>query len=83
MDNNIVQTVYDTLEAKTAEIAATRAEYDKMEEKADHMLDMANARAELNNSIPDTEALADVAKKYEDNTDIDNELAALKSQLGL
>jgi len=57
--------------------------FDKMEEKADHMLDMANARAELNNSIPDTEALADVAKKYEDNTDIDNELAALKSQLGL
>ena len=57
--------------------------FDKMEEKADHMLDMANARAELNNSIPDTESLADVAKKYEDNTDIDNELAALKSQLGL
>ena len=34
MDNNIVQTVFDTLEARTAEIAATRAEYDKMEEKA-------------------------------------------------
>ena len=57
--------------------------FDKMEEKADQMLDMANARAELNSQAPGAEALDEVAKKYEDNTDIDNELAALKSQLGL
>ncbi|MBO5520449.1 MAG: PspA/IM30 family protein [Eubacterium sp.] len=57
--------------------------FDKMEAKADQMLDMANARAELNSKTPETEALDEVAKKYEDNTDIDNELAALKSQLGL
>ncbi len=56
---------------------------DRIEEQADHMLDMANARAELNNPGPDMEALDEVAKKYEDNTDIDNELAALKAQLGL
>lgn len=57
--------------------------FDKMEEKADQMLDMANARAELNNPVLGAESLDEVAKKYEDNTDIDNELAALKSQLGL
>ena len=57
--------------------------FDKTEEKADQMLDMANARAELNSQAPGAEALDEVAKKYEDNTDIDNELAALKSQLGL
>ena len=57
--------------------------FDKMEAKADQMLDMVNARAELNSKTPETEALDEVAKKYEDNTDIDNELAALKSQLGL
>ena len=34
MDNNIVQTVYDTLEARTAEIAEIRTEYDKMEAMA-------------------------------------------------
>ena len=34
MDNNIVQTVYDTLEARTDEISKTIAERDKLEEKA-------------------------------------------------
>ena len=57
--------------------------FDRMEEKADHMLDMANARAELNKPVAGTEDLDEVAKKYEDSTDIDNELEALKSQLGL
>ena len=57
--------------------------FDRMEEKADQMLDMANARAELNSQAPGSESLDEVAKKYEDNTDIDNELAALKAQLGL
>ena len=57
--------------------------FDRMEEKADHMLDMANARAELNTPSAAAESLDDVAKKYEDDPDIDNELAALKEQLGL
>ncbi len=57
--------------------------FDRMEEKADHMLDMANARAELNAPSAAAESLDDVAKKYEDDPDIDNELAALKEQLGL
>ena len=56
--------------------------FDKMEEKADHMLDMANAHAELNASSA-APSVADVAEKYEDSADIDAELAALKEQLGI
>ena len=33
MDNNIVQTVFDTLEARTDEISKDIAERDKLEEK--------------------------------------------------
>ena len=57
--------------------------FDKMEEKADHMLDMANAHAELNGPSEAAPSVADVAQKYEDNPDIDAELAALKEQLGI
>ena len=57
--------------------------FDKMEEKADHMLDMANAHAELNGPSAAAPSVADVAQKYEDNPDIDAELAALKEQLGI
>lgn len=34
MDNNIVQTVFDTLEARTDEISKDIAERDKLEEKS-------------------------------------------------
>ena len=57
--------------------------FDKMEEKADHMLDMANAHAELNTPSAAAPSVADAAQKYEDNPDIDAELAALKEQLGI
>lgn len=57
--------------------------FDRMEEKADHMLDMANARAELNDPTGAGVSVDEAAKKYEDTTDIDNELAELKAQLGL
>ncbi len=57
--------------------------FDRMEEKADHMLDMANAKAELNAQAADAQSLAEIAKKYEDDPDIDAELAALKEELGL
>ena len=57
--------------------------FDKMEEKADQMLDMANAHAELNRPAETAQSIADAAQKYEDNPDIDAELAALKEQLGI
>ena len=62
--------------------AASISAFDRMEEKADRMLDTANAMAELNaTSAADT--LADAMARYgEDKPEIDDELAALKAKLG-
>ncbi len=62
--------------------AASISAFERMEEKADRMLDTANAMAELNaTSAADT--LADAMARYgEDKPEIDNELAALKAKLG-
>lgn len=55
--------------------------FDRMEQRADQMLDRANAMAELNQSA--SSGIADLEKKYAvDNTAIDDELAALKQKLG-
>ena len=63
------------------------AAFDRMEEKANQMLDIANAKAQLNSrpQQDQTEALED---KYDDVTDagsaaVDAELAAMKQKLGL
>lgn len=58
--------------------------FDRMEAKADAMLDRANAEAELNAAPSDP--LADLEKKYADagsNASVDAELAALKAEMGL
>ena len=58
--------------------------FDRMEAKADKMLDEANAMAELNKST-ETETIEDLTEKYdsaESNPDVDAELAALKAKLG-
>lgn len=62
--------------------AASVSAFERMEEKADRMLDTANAMAELNaTSAADT--LADAIARYgEDKPEIDDELAALKAKLG-
>ncbi len=59
--------------------------FDKMEEKANKMLDKANARAELNNGLEATESVSSLASKYdeESSSEVDDELAALKAQMGL
>lgn len=57
--------------------------FDRMEEKANRMLDEANAMSELN--APKTDTVADLAAKYDSqgsSTEVDDELAALKAQLG-
>lgn len=57
--------------------------FDRMEAKADKMLDEANAMAELNeNKEDDTKDLMD---KYDGQTDagVEDELAALKAKMGL
>lgn len=58
--------------------------FGRMEAKVDKMLDEANAMAELN-SLESTDSTAALAEKYENSTDsvqVDDELAALKAQLG-
>lgn len=59
--------------------------FNKMEEKANRMLDEANAMAELNQSQADAD-IDNLAAKYDAepaNTAVDDELAALKAQMGL
>ena len=57
-----------------------------MEAKADNMLDKANAMADLNSSAEDN-SLDDLAAKYDSTSAsapaVDDELAALKAQMGL
>lgn len=53
--------------------------FERMEEKANRALDEANAMAELNKSNKDD--IKDLAAKYDNNTDVDDELAKLKAKL--
>lgn len=55
--------------------------FSRMEQKADNMLDKANAMAELNAS--EVDSVADLTKKYDRAPEsVDDELAALKAKLG-
>lgn len=57
------------------------ASFERVEEKVNRMMDKANAMAELNRD--ESEDLAMLEAKYDAKvTDVDNELAALKAQLG-
>ncbi len=59
--------------------------FNRMEAKADKMLDEANAMAELNQSQQDSN-VDDLAAKYDsepENSAVDDELAALKAKMGL
>lgn len=58
--------------------------FDRMEEKANKMLDSANAMAELN--MQSRDEIDDLAAKYDSgvaDSTVDDELAALKEQMGL
>lgn len=61
----------------------TVSAFDRMEEKAERMLDEANAMAELNADQGKND-VADLMDKYNTHqtSDVENELAALKSELG-
>lgn len=60
--------------------------FDKMEEKINRQLDEANAMAELNSSKKEN-SIEDLMSKYDNdepsNSEIDDELQALKNKLGL
>lgn len=60
------------------------AAFDRMEDKVNRMLDEADAMAELNAEKPDS--LEELAKKYESvstSSAVDDELAALKAEMGM
>lgn len=60
------------------------AAFDRMEDKVNKMLDEADAMAELN--APKKDSIDELAKKYESsavNTAVDDELAALKAEMGM
>lgn len=53
--------------------------FDRMEEKANKALDKANAMAELNSGPKDE--MKDLTAKYDDSSNVDDELEALKANL--
>lgn len=56
------------------------ASFQRFEDMADKALDKANAMAELNRTSP-TQSIDDLSKKYSVDSDVDDELAALKASL--
>ena len=68
--------------SSVAGVSNNLSAFDRMEEKANRMLDEANAMSALNTTKDD---VADLAAKYDEdssNTGVDDELAALKARLG-
>lgn len=63
-------------------VGKSMSAFDRMEAKADKILDEANAMAELNSRTDDAEALI---SKYDEapKSEVDDELAALKAKMGL
>lgn len=57
--------------------------FDRMEAKADRMLDAAQAKADLNAGVNSTSELADKYLKGADSPSVDDELAKMKAEMGL
>ncbi len=70
------------LGASASNMEGTLSAFDRMEKKADRMLDMANATAELS-AQPVDDAAAIEAKYSTADSNVDDELAALKASMGL
>ena len=72
--------------SSVAGVSNNMSAFDKIEAKADRMLDEANATAELNNMSVDDDIDA-LASKYDSTSSaspaVDDELAALKAKLGM
>ena len=61
--------------------AGSMAAFERMEAKADRLLDEANSMAELNEEPKDS--AEEIAKKYDKDSSVDDELAKMKAELGL
>lgn len=74
------------LGASVEGVKGSMSAFDRMEAKADNMLDKANAMADLNSSAEDN-SLDDLTAKYDSTSAsapaVDDELAALKAKMGM
>jgi phage shock protein A len=72
------------LTSSVSGVQGSMSAFDRMEAKADSMLDKANAMTELNSSSEDS-SVENLAAKYDTvaSPAVDDELAALKAQMGL
>lgn len=61
--------------------AGSMETFERMEAKADRLLDEANSMAELNEEPKDS--AEEIAKKYDKDSSVDDELAKMKAELGL
>lgn len=78
------QTTMNKISGSMESSSASMQAFERMEDKATRMLDEANSMAELNKQPKDT--AAELEEKYEKNASaqsVDDELAKLKSKLGL
>lgn len=70
--------------ASTDKMQDSMGAFERMEEKADRMLDEANAMTELNSqAVDDAQALEEKYKGADTDASVEDELAAMKAQLGL
>lgn len=77
------QEKFNKIGSSVAGAGDAMAAFDRMEEKADRLLDEANAMAQLNDS---GDSVDDLARKYDSDdggSAVDDELAALKAKMGL
>ncbi len=73
------------LGSSVEEAGSNLSAFERMEEKVNRRLDEVNAMAELNEDS-DSDSIEELAKKYDSNeskSDVDDELAALKAELGM
>lgn len=70
--------------ASADKLQGSMGAFERMEEKADRMLDEANAMSELNSQAVDAaQALEEKYKTVDTNASVEDELAALKLKMGL
>lgn len=70
--------------ASADKLQSSMGAFERMEEKANRMLDESNAMSELNSqAIDEAQALEDKYKGVDTNASVEDELAAMKVKLGL
>lgn len=70
--------------ASADKLQGSMGAFERMEEKADRMLDEANAMSELNSAaVDEAQALEEKYRTVDTNASVEDELAALKLKMGL